>query len=72
MNIILYPIVESIFTYDQHAGKRKSCILFSNNNNNNNEDEGYMIEISHKRKITDSEFTSLMQKLQTIYPLTRI
>ena len=43
MNIILYPIVESIFTYDQHAGKRKSCILYLNNNNK--EDLGYM-EIS--------------------------
>ena len=34
MNIILYPIVESIFTYDQHAGKRKSCYMYLNNNNN--------------------------------------
>ena len=38
MNIILYPIVESIFTYDQHGGKRKSCMLYLNNDNNSQDD----------------------------------
>ena len=43
MNIILYPIVESIFTYDQHGGKRKSCMLYLNHDNNSEDD---VMEIS--------------------------